>query len=144
MEMNRELDKKIAELKEEESCQHIWKGKYHGDLKILFCEKCKVGYYTYAFGLDFPNKEWSTNISDAWELWEELPIPKGYWHGMWEGNFDETKHIVSIILSKHDSMKTNFSGTSFPLAVCKAWVAWKEKTKIPSAWDIFGILKDDE
>ena len=65
---------------------------------------------------DWPPR-WSTDLFPAWELWEELPMPKSidqirgdHWCVCWG-----------------DSFNPDFIGTTFPDAVSAAWIEWKRR-----------------
>lgn len=65
------------------------------------------------------SKNWAEDISDAWELFEEMPIPEilkidsNYYEACFHNPKDETKI-------------ERFNAYQAPMAICLAWLAWKE------------------
>ena len=59
--------------------------------------------------------QWSTSHNDAWELWDELPVPKEYF-------VDKNKTVISIY-----DLNLAVRGDSFPDAVSKVWIEWKQQ-----------------
>lgn len=70
---------------------------------------------------DYVNKKWAENIADAWELFEEMPagtsvfkcfLGKIEW--LVEKQSDEFHELIYS------------SEMTAPLAICMAWLKWKE------------------
>lgn len=68
------------------------------------------------------NKNWAENIADAWELFEEIPYKisvgkyekKNYFIAKWEHAFTVEPNIIT-------------ESKTAPIAICLAWINWKEK-----------------
>ena len=110
-----EMNKKIHELRGK--CWHDFVGQ-NFDPTTLKCRHCRCRGEKWA---NYENPDYKNNIADAWELFEEMPqlLYKrldSYSHGWicnsWEG-----------------VDKPYFGRGKTPMeAICKAYIAWKEKT----------------
>lgn len=79
------------------------------------------------------NYNWAENIADAWELFEELVTSQQGWRSVnLIGNDCAILPRYRVSLVDHDAnINTGLyeSAETAPLAVCKAWLAWKENKK---------------
>lgn len=74
--------------------------------------------------LFIPEKNWAENISDAWELFEEMPksyflgksVTHQYGFEIWKIN-DDGKGLTQLLDPVAETA---------PMAICLAWIAWKE------------------
>lgn len=99
-----ELNKKIAELKGFHSIRNGFSDS------VFYCDKEKLGNEFLNY-----NKNWSENISDAWELFEEMPYPA------------ISKHYSDYICSFDSSKALPLNKfKSAPEAICVAWIKWME------------------
>lgn len=65
----------------------------------------------------FPN--WAENISDAWGLFEEMPLPMITKDSNYAYKFQSTSDWKSAEVPA-------FDGLTAPMAICLAWIAWKQ------------------
>jgi hypothetical protein len=123
--MNRDLDKKIAELK---GCNT----KLEESTKQWYCD-CEHqihGYSKYDYTPPYL-KLYSSKIEDAWPLFVEMASPKISYY---EYRFLDKKrnHMVfdASFCVEHTDSKPGYSGVGSALsaseAICKAWIKWKE------------------
>lgn len=73
---------------------------------------------------DTKSINWAENISDAWELFEEMEEPSVF-------KIDSNalkKEFSNLIYSASckDLGLKSCSAETAPLAICKAWISWKE------------------
>lgn len=90
---------------------NVWVIDFHGI-------KEAIGFFNSMH--DESKFNWSTSRNDAWELWDELPYPKVY------QQYSVNEHRIII---KINNILCTFNGTSFALAVSKAWIEWKRSNK---------------
>lgn len=106
-----EINKKIAELK-----GWIWaKGPFGNPMTGEIFEggwKTDKGLRSY-----LPN--WAEDISDAWELFEEMTEEENDWCIM---HNPETR----VYSCDSDFLSIETIGDTAQLAICKAWIKWKE------------------
>lgn len=106
-----EINKRVAELKS-------YTNSYlHAHSPGTPCNKeCLKPFYDPYFG-----KNWVENISDAWDLFEEMP-------GCLLSKDDETEDGRDIYHCRHREMERGETEWAFELceAICLAWIKWKE------------------
>lgn len=88
-------------------------------LKIMLSPKDQNGLYIEAkIGGTIPylkTTNWAENISDAWELFEEMPTPE---IGLMGGKYICSSHgFRGLCINKADTA---------PMAIALAWLAWKK------------------
>lgn len=92
-----EINKRIAEIK--------WDEKTHDRVNSIL-----------TLGIPLEIKNWSESISDAWELFEEMPV------GSAMQKF-ENSYLVQTAFSPPIS---NDCCETAAIAICSAWLKWKE------------------
>lgn len=77
---------------------------------------------------DWSYKNWAENISDAWELFEEMPLAE-----IFHTNLKDVKYTVTIwVRNKHTDefclgdRKVFGKGITAPLTICAAYITWRE------------------
>lgn len=68
---------------------------------------------------------WAETITDAWELFEELPNPKLQLFNRDDAGLVRFPWRCTVDFNKD----YEFMGETAPLAIAKAWLAWKENKK---------------
>lgn len=118
------LDKRVAELKDEYPRFHIMSmaATYVGN--VSRCENCdKTLWPPEPIGTKscYSPKYYSTNIADAWELFEEM---KDYDPCV---EYQDGRLFCSFSKSKDDSLNREIVWQeTAPEAIVRAWIKWKE------------------
>lgn len=115
----REIDCKIASIKGWEIVEREKSFLRRNEIKLCIKRRGKGQLPI------LPN--YSTSIPDAWKLWEELPRPVSI------VVTEKYGYEIAINDTGVDKFGVPLSGNNyiaceektFPLAVCKAWIAWK-------------------
>ena len=102
-----EINKKIAELKG----LKIYEGC---DVLLSSLNAIPLEAYRHSTGMDILN--WAENITDAWELFEEMPMSQ------------VLKQKDEIYYCNHDVRQSDLFGIGMtaPLAICNTWIKWKD------------------
>lgn len=107
-----EINTKIAEIK---------------GLKIMLSPKDQNGLYVEAkIGGTIPylkTTNWAENISDAWELFEEMPESTFIFRK--KKRLSDCKDLFWICGLEGSIIDTMPHEITAPLAICKAWLKWK-------------------
>lgn len=104
-----EINKKIAELKGFHSIRNGFSDS------VFYCDKEKLGNEFLNY-----NKNWAENISDAWELFEEMPFGTCI-----TSHYDHEENYYTLILGDNINYIEIDSNTATE-AICLAWIKWKK------------------
>lgn len=103
-----EINKKIAELKGFHSIRNGFSDS------VFYCDKEKLGNEFLNY-----NKNWAENISDAWELFEEIP-------GAVISKDDDNEDGCNSYYCRSATDNLSIYGATATEAICLAWIKWKE------------------
>lgn len=97
-------------------------------------------WFKYGFPVECP--KWSTSITNAWELWKELPCPKSV-REHYTKEIDRACSVQIFNSSKNNINLTRTFGYDPPDAISKAWIEWKSTPQEQKLWQAFwGKLED--
>lgn len=114
-----EINNKIAEIKG-------YNARYFdGDQEFVLIDlipKVEIKYNTHTNSIRIGHSfNWAKNISDAWELFEEMPRPQLTKGGM------SAPYYFCLSEFVEQSYSPELEAPTAALAICKAWLKWKGK-----------------